>query len=99
MIYLAIMFVVAAVGMTVLWVQQRRERSHLETVEHFQSSMAKISPEAGPRPVSTRKAVRRDAPGEANRRLDPARREAARRRLEARRRAALARASSGRQAG
>lgn len=98
MVYLAIMFVVAAVGMTALWVQQRRERSHLETVERFQTSMAKISPEAGPRPVSTRKAVRRDSPGEANR-LDPARRDAARRRLEARRRAALARASSGRQAG
>jgi hypothetical protein len=97
-VYLAIMFVVAAVGMTVLWVQQRRERSHLETVERFQSSMAKISPETGPRPAGTRKAVRRESPGEANR-LDPARREAARRRLDARRRAALARASSGRQAG
>jgi hypothetical protein len=97
-IYLAIMFVVAAVGMTVLWVQQRRERSHLETVERFQSSMAKISPEAGPRPVRTRKAVRRESPGEANW-LDPARREAARRRVETRRRAALARASSGRRAG
>jgi hypothetical protein len=97
-VYLAIMFVVAAVGMTALWVQQRRERSHLETVERFQSSMAKISPEAGPRPVSTRKAVRLDSPGEVNR-LDPARRDAARRRLEARRRAALARASSRRQAG
>ena len=98
MIYLAIMFVVAAVGMTVLWVQQRRERSHLETVERFQSSLAKISPEAGPRTSSTRKAARRESPGEASR-LDPARREAARRRLEARRRAALAKASSGRQAG
>lgn len=96
MIYLAIMFVVAAVGMTVLWVQQRRERSHLETVESFQSSMEKISPEAGSRPASPRKPVRRGSPAEANR-LDPARREAARRRLEARRRAALAKAS--RQAG
>ena len=98
MIYLAIMFVVAAVGMTVLWVQQRRERSHLGTVERFQSSLAKISPEGGAPHASTRKAVRRESPGEASR-LDPARREAARRRLEARRRAALARASSGRQAG
>jgi hypothetical protein len=97
-VYLAIMFVVAAVGMGVLWVQQRRERSHLETVESFQSSMAKISPEAGPRPVRTQKTARREDPGAA-RRLDPARREAARRRLEARRRAALARASAGRQAG
>jgi hypothetical protein len=97
-VYLAIMFVVAAVGMTALWVQQRRERSHLDTVERFQSSLAKISPEAGHRPARTRKAVRRESPGEANR-LDPARREAARRRLEARRRAALARASSDRRAG
>ena len=98
MIYLAIMFVVAAVGMTVLWVQQRRERSHLETVERFQSSLAKISPETGPRTAGTRKAARRESPGEASR-LDPSRREAARRRLEARRRAALAKASSGRRAG
>jgi hypothetical protein len=97
-VYLAIMFVVAAVGMGVLWVQQRRERSHLETVESFQSSMAKISPEAGSRPARSRRAARSQEPGGADR-LDPARREAARRRLEARRRAALARASAGRQAG
>jgi hypothetical protein len=97
-VYLAIMFVVAAVGMGVLWVQQRRERSHLETVESFQSSMAKISPEAGSRPDRAQKTARPEQSGAANR-LDPARREAARRRLEARRRAALARASAGRQAG
>jgi hypothetical protein len=97
-VYLAIMFVVATVGMGVLWVQQRRERSHLETVESFQSSMAKISPEAGPRPARTRRAARSQESGAADR-LDPARREAACRRLEGRRRAALARASAGRQAG
>jgi hypothetical protein len=97
-IYLAIMFVVAAVGMGVLWVQQRRERSHLETVESFQSSMAKISPEADPRPARKQRKARPEPSGVANQ-LDPARREAARRRLEARRRAALAKASAGRQAG
>lgn len=97
MVYLAVMFVVAAVGMSVLWVQQRRERSHLETVERFQSSMAKISPEAAPRPVKIRKTVRAESTGKGH--LDPARREAARRRVEARRRAALAKANAGRQAG
>jgi hypothetical protein len=98
-IYLAIMFVVAAVGMGVLWMQQRRERSHLETVERFQASMEKISPgAAGPAPVRTRRTVRPDRAGAAKQ-LDPDRREAARRRLEARRRAALAKANAAREPG
>lgn len=102
MVYLLIMFSVAAVGIATLWVQQRRERSHLESSERFLSSLQKISPEVRPiqrRPVRRRaphphRAVANHRPRPAPRsasgrpvRIDPARREAARRRVEARRRA------------
>ena len=45
MIYLFILFSVAAVGIASLWVQQKRERAHLESSEKFLSSLQKISPE------------------------------------------------------
>lgn len=51
MIYLIIMFLVAGVGLASLWVQQRRTRAHLETVDGFRSSLEKLSaaPVVGPR--------------------------------------------------
>ena len=101
-VYLFIMFSVAAVGIATLWVQQRRERAHLESSERFLSSLQKISPEVRPvqrrvvprrsphshRPPAQRRTqpVRRTVSGRPVR-IDPARREAARRRVEARRRA------------
>ena len=96
MIYLAILLAVAGVGIGSLWVQQRRQRAHLETVEGFRQSLEKISPYAVPGPFrraaeSGRRPMSRRAPGRPVP-LDPARREAARRRVEARRNAALQRA-------
>ncbi len=97
-IYLIIMFSVAAVGIASLWVQQKRERSHLESSERFLASLQKISPEVPPvrraarkRPVARSAARHRSArrsPRRAPARavaMDPRRREAARRRVEARR--------------
>ena len=93
MVYLAIMFIVAATGIATLWVQQRRERAHLETVDGFRRSLAKIAPEAAPGPFARSRRPRSRTPGRRVP-LDPAKREAARRRVEARRRAALARATA-----
>ncbi|MFP5351272.1 MAG: hypothetical protein ACLGIB_01745 [Actinomycetota bacterium] len=95
MVYLIIMFAVAAVGIGTLWLQQKRERSHLESSEKFLSSLQKISPDVKPiqrrpgrRPVA--RGARRSAavrtPGRRPSRSEIARREAARRRVEARRR-------------
>ena len=96
MIYVMILLLVAGAGIGSLWVQQRRQRAHLETSESFRSSLEKIAPHATPGPFNraarmgrrpaSRRTVGRPVP------LDPERREAARRRVEARRRAALARA-------
>ena len=88
--YLILMFIVASIGIAILWIQQRREKAHLETVDGFRSSLSKIAPDQ--RGVRSRRPVTRKAAGRPE--MDPARREAARRRVEARRRAALARASS-----
>ena len=51
MIYLIIMFLIAATGLTSLWINQRRARAHLETVDGFRSSLQRLSeaPLAGPR--------------------------------------------------
>ena len=43
MIYLVIMFLVAGTGLASLWVQQRRTRAHLETVDGFRSSLEALS--------------------------------------------------------
>ena len=92
MIYLAIFLFAACAGIGSLWMNQRRARRHLNTVDGFRSSLERISnreiviPDSKPERVSitTRPSgSRRPEP------LDPARREAARRRLE-RRRAARA---------
>ena len=96
MVYLVIMLMVASVGIGTLYVQQRRQRAHLETVEGFRASLEKMAPHAMPGPFRraaspTRRPVSKRAPGRAVP-LDPARREAARERVEARRRAALQRA-------
>ncbi|MGH2809142.1 MAG: hypothetical protein ACRDKT_17900 [Actinomycetota bacterium] len=95
MIYLVILLAVAGVGIGSLWVQQRRQRAHLDTVEGFRASLEKIAPYAAPGPFRRaaqegRRPMSKRAPGRAVP-LDPARREAARRRVEARRRAALQR--------
>jgi len=44
-VYLVIMFAVAAAGITRLWLQQRKERAHLETVDGFRESLESISSE------------------------------------------------------
>lgn len=96
MVYIMILLLVAGAGIGSLWVQQRRQRAHLETSESFRTSLEKIAPHANPGPFGrAARAGRRPASrGQVGRPvpMDPQRREAARRRVEARRRAALARA-------
>jgi hypothetical protein len=103
-IYLAIMLLVAGTALASLWVQQRRTRAHLDTVDGFRSSLEALSTAPVVRPrrrpaarsgraAAPRRAVspaRRAAPAHrsARGRLDPERRAAARKRIEARRRAA-----------
>ena len=101
MIYLVIMLLVAGTGRVSLWVAQRRERDHLDTVDGFQSSLARLSEAPTIRPRRRAAApVRRQTPAPirrgipARRRpsgrrasMDPARRAAAQKRIEARRRA------------
>ena len=100
MTYLVIMFLLAGAGILRLWLQQRRERSHKDSVDGFRAGLQAISspsptPQLSSRPAgafrsaSDRPSTRR-APATksaASLSLDPARREAAKRRLEARRRA------------
>ena len=103
MIYLVIMFLVAGTGLASLWVQQRRARAHLESVDGFRTSLQKLSTapvsrrrvpaqrQTTPRRVSAQAPVRRGAPAghrSSRRSMDPVRRAAARKRIEARRRAA-----------
>ena len=45
MAYLVILVVVAAAGIFRLWLQQRRERSQMETIEGFNTALEKISPD------------------------------------------------------
>jgi hypothetical protein len=79
LIYLVIMFLVAGTGLASLWVQQRRARAHLETVDGFRSSLERLSqaptvartrrrPAAAPRAAAPRRVAstspgRRGAPG------------------------------------
>ena len=93
MSYLIFMFLLAAAAIARLWMQQRKEQSHQQTVDGFQTALAKIS---GPHPYArsprrgapaARPSVARVRTGRQPQPLDPARREAAKRRLEARRRA------------
>ncbi|HEV2756609.1 MAG TPA: hypothetical protein VG318_12640 [Actinomycetota bacterium] len=104
MIYLVIMFLVAGTGLASLWVQQRRERAHLGTVDGFKDSLERLSaaptvrPRRRPAPRAAAPAPRRSpvrAPHSSRRApMDPARRAAARKRIEARRRAAAARSQA-----
>jgi hypothetical protein len=100
-IYLVILVLAASVSIGRLWMMQRRQRSHLQTVDGFRSSLQRLSEPAILAPVQARPparrkvVVRRDPvplriamPRTAHRRpeeLDPARRAAAKRRIEARR--------------
>jgi hypothetical protein len=97
-LYLLIMVVVAAAGITRLWLMQRRQRALLQTVDGFRSSLERISEQTRARPAGVRRPSRAHAAGprHAPRRprpqarggsIDPARRAAAKRRIEARRRA------------
>ncbi|MDQ3962731.1 MAG: hypothetical protein M3277_02300 [Actinomycetota bacterium] len=86
MTYLIIFMVVTGVGILSLWIHQRRQRSHLGSVDGFRKSLERISSgdiviadDPVPHPVGVRRRASRLEP------LDPVRREAARRRLEARR--------------
>jgi hypothetical protein len=67
-IYLVIVFVVAAAGIARLWIQQRRERAHLETVDGFRESLESIQPTYSFSPRSERKSrARRPEQAEAPR--------------------------------
>lgn len=85
MTYLIIFVLVAGAGIAALWIHQRRQRSHLGSVDGFRKSLERIS--SGDIVVSEAHEERPTSPGARARLepLDPARREAARRRLEARR--------------
>jgi hypothetical protein len=49
--YLVIMVLVAVLGITRLWLQQRREQSQLDTIDGFSSALEAIKPEmSAPRP-------------------------------------------------
>lgn len=96
MTYLIILFLLAGAGILRLWLQQRRERSHKDSVDGFRAGLQAIStptPQRSLRPANTSRAARPSVrPTSATKTgsslsLDPARREAAKRRLEARRRA------------
>jgi hypothetical protein len=94
-VYLVIMVAVAGAGIMRLWLIQRRQHSHLETVDGFRSSLERISEQTRARPAGARRAGPTrptGAPGRARPMsrggaIDPARRAAAKRRIEARRRA------------
>jgi hypothetical protein len=93
-VYLVVMVLVAGAGITRLWLMQRRQRAHLETVDGFRLSLERISEQTRARPAGARRMQGRPAGG-ANRprpvtrssSIPPARRAAAKRRIEARRRA------------
>jgi hypothetical protein len=84
--YLIIVVVVAAAGIFRLWLQQRRERSQLETIEGFNTALEKISPETPiplpkqPRSRGARRASTRASKAERRRAAASARRNARRNR-------------------
>ena len=59
MIYLVIMFLVAGTGLASLWVQQRRTRAHIDTVDGFRSSLEALSEAPVVRPRRRAPAPRR----------------------------------------
>lgn len=100
MIYLVIIVLIAAAAITRLWLQQRRERQSLSTVDSFWDGLEKISmpveswadlePETPAVTAAEKPAPpprkRRPATSRARSEIDPERRAAAKARLEARRR-------------
>ncbi|MFN2594954.1 MAG: hypothetical protein ABR579_08725 [Actinomycetota bacterium] len=86
MIYLLLLVALAGFAIARLWMMQRRQRSHIETVDGFQKSLERLSSSSGfnSRPRTVQPRARR-VPGHRVT-LDPERRAAAKRRLEARRR-------------
>jgi hypothetical protein len=89
-LYLIVMVVVAAAGITRLWLQQRREHIRLGSPDGFRESLERISAETPRRPTtrrSDRGPLRSDRSyGTPRPPLDPERRAAAKRRIEERRR-------------
>jgi hypothetical protein len=106
MIYLVILVLAASASIGRLWLLQRRERSHLQTVEGFREGWERLSEPTNPTPVVPREGryvaidssgvpLRKATPRTPHRRperMDPKRRAEAKRRLEARR-AAMQRAA------
>lgn len=95
MIYLLIMFLVAGTGLASLWVQQRRTKAHLETVDGFRSSLEALSaaPVVRPRRRAPAPSRRAGAPRRVAATTSPGRRGApahrtSRHALDAERRAA-----------
>jgi hypothetical protein len=95
LIYLLIMFAVAGTGLASLWVQQRRAKAHLETVDGFRTSLQKLStaPVARPRrrvaaPARTSGVPRRAVSPPPARRGAPAGHRSSRRSMDPERRAA-----------
>lgn len=93
MVYLLIMVLVAGAGIMRLWLLQRRQRAHLETVDGFRTSLERISQQTRARPAGSRRigpsrphaAAHRPRPVSRGGAIDPARRAAEKRRIEARR--------------
>lgn len=48
MVYLVIIFLVAATGISRLWLQQRREQSQMDTIQGFNSALEAMSPPIAP---------------------------------------------------
>ncbi len=59
MIYLVILVLAASLSIGRLWMLQRRQRSHLQTVDGFRSSLQRLSEPANPTPAPARTPVRR----------------------------------------
>lgn len=99
MIYLVILVVAASLSIGRLWMLQRRQKSHLQTVDGFRAGWQALSEPANTGPAPRRRpprhasqpvevARRKATPRAAHRRpekLDPARRAAAKKRIAARR--------------
>lgn len=99
MIYLVVLVLAASLAIGRLWLLQRRQRSHLQSVEGFRSGLEVLAPIApssrrsGPRSTASSRNPKPTRDGRT-RELDPARRAAARQRIEARRKAMRSRTAS-----
>jgi hypothetical protein len=82
--YLVILVVVAAAGIFRLWLQQRRERSQMETIEGFNTALEKISPDT-PIPLPKKAGSRRSRRASARSARSERRRAAVSKRRNARR--------------